>query len=180
MRRRTELSPEDAELFRREIGPINPMQHDRADLDAALPSPLPRQTWREQRQVPKELLSGDFDPTELETGDELVYLRPGLQRNILRKLRRGHYSVHRELDLHGYTVPQAHETLAAFLYNARLHDERCVRIVHGKGINSRNQQPILKGKLNIWLRQRDEVLAFCSARPVDGGTGAVYVLLAKS
>src|SRR3569832_1395064 len=179
MRRKPSVSAEDAELFRREVGAVRPLRHNRAAAAPARPQPLPRQTWREQAKMREEMLYGDFDPAELETGDELVFIRPGLQRNVLRKLRRGHYSVTRQLDLHGLTVPEAREVLGAFLTACLASGDRCVRIIHGKGNNSRNQQPVLKVKLNGWLRRRNEVLAFCSARPVDGGTGAVYILLGR-
>ncbi|MEZ5671388.1 MAG: Smr/MutS family protein [Thiotrichaceae bacterium] len=89
----------------------------------------------------------------------------------------GQFSISAELDLHGLIVSQAREAVVDFLHYCRDRSLRCVRIVHGKGYGSWQKQPILKGKLNHWLRQRDEVLAFCPARGVDGGTGAVYVLL---
>lgn len=179
MPRKPSISAEDAELFRREAGPVTPLRHNRAEVKGAPPAPLPQQTWREQTQVREDMLSGDLDLADMETGEELLFIRPGLQRNILRKLRRGHYSITRQLDLHGLTVPRARQTLSEFLRDCLDHDERCVRIIHGKGNNSPNQQPVLKIKVNTWLRQRSEILAFCSARPTDGGTGAVYVLLGR-
>jgi len=87
--------------------------------------------------------------------------------------------VEAQLDLHGLTAAQARAALATFLRDCRIHGLRCVRIIHGKGRGSHNRQPVLKGKVNHWLRQRDEVLAFCTARPVDGGGGAVYTLLKR-
>ncbi len=179
MRRKPSISPEDAELFRREAGPVKPLRHDHADLPVTRPAPLPQQTWRENALVREEMLFGEFDPADMETGEELVYMRPGLQRGVLRKLRRGHYSVRRQLDLHGLTVPEARRALNEFLAQCTEQGERCVRIIHGKGLNSRNQQPVLKIKVNTWLRLRKEILAFCSAPAVDGGTGAVYVLLSQ-
>lgn len=179
MRRKPSISPEDAELFRREAGPVKPLRHDRAEPPTSRPPPLPRQTWRENALIRDEMLYGEFDPADMEIGEELVYLQAGVQRGVLRKLRRGHYSVRRELDLHGLTVPEARLALGEFLAHCSEQGERCVRIIHGKGNNSRNQQPVLKIKLNTWLRLRKDILAFCSARPVDGGTGAVYVLLAQ-
>jgi len=113
----------------------------------------------------------------LETCDELLFSRSGLQHKVLRKLRRGQYAIGAELDLHGCTVVEARNLLVAFLNSCRHEQIRCVRIIHGKGNRSLQRQPILKGKVNYWLQQRDEVLAFCSARPVDGGAGAIYVLL---
>src|SRR3569833_2231915 len=179
MRRKPSVSAEAAELFRREVGAVRPLRHNRAEAAPARPQPLPRQPRREQAKMREEMLYGDFDPAELETGAELVFIRPGLQRTVLRKLRRGHYSVPRQLDLHGLAVPAAREVLGAVLTACLASGARCVRIIHGKGYNSRNQHPVLKVKLNGWLRRRNEVLAFCSARPVDGGTGAVYILLGR-
>jgi len=170
---------DDTGLFRRAVGDVKHLPQDRAALDKPKPPPVPVQRQLDEQQVTKELLSGQFDGSELETGEELLYLRPGVQRTVFRKLRRGQFTVEAELDLHGMNVDKASGRLAEFLTESQSRDRRCVRIVHGKGHRSRNKQPVLKNKLNNWLRQRDEVLAFCSTRPVDGGTGAVYVLLKR-
>jgi DNA-nicking Smr family endonuclease len=100
-----------------------------------------------------------------------------MQHNVLRKLRRGQFSISAELDLHGLRVEEARQALSHFLYHCRVNKKRCVRIIHGKGYRSANNQAVLKSKVNHWLRQHDDVLAFCSARAQDGGTGALYVLL---
>jgi DNA-nicking Smr family endonuclease len=123
------------------------------------------------------MLLDDPVEREVETGDELIYLRPGIGSGVLRKLRRGQFSVGAELDLHGKTVSEARDALALFLKESQTFGIRCVRIIHGKGLGSRHGRPVIKGKLDRWLRMRDEVIAFSSARPIDGGTGAVYVLL---
>lgn len=120
----------------------------------------------------------DYDSGESAMGDELSFLRPGVQLTQFRKMRKGFYAIRNELDLHGMTTDEARQHLALFLQECRLRGERCVRIIHGKGYHSRNQQPILKSKLNLWLRQCDDVMAFCSAPTAGGGTGAVYVLFA--
>ena len=99
------------------------------------------------------------------------------QKQVLRKLKKGQFSVGAELDLHGMRRDAAIMSLKSFISEARNHDIRCVRIVHGKGYGSSNLGPVIKPLVNHWLRKQDQVLAFCSARPVDGGTGAVYVLL---
>lgn len=169
--------PTVEELFLSAMEGVRPLVHDRVAPAPARPAPIPRQALVDEREVLAELLADEYDPAALESGEELVYARPGLQRRILRRLRRGHYSLAAELDLHGMTVAVARVALQEFLLECRRHDYRCVRIIHGKGRRSSNQGPVLKGKVDRWLRQRDDVLAFCSARPVDGGTGAVYVLL---
>jgi len=121
----------------------------------------------------------DHDPWSdgFETGDELCFLRPGLPQNVLKKLRRGHWVIQDELDLHGLTRVEARMAVGAFLSDALHAGHRCVRIIHGKGLGSVQREPVLKQKVRIWLMQREEILAFCQARPVDGGSGAVIVLL---
>ncbi len=179
MSRRHGLSEEESGLFRAAVGPVKPVRHDRVVHRRPGPPPYPRQTLKDEEQVILELLSDSQAPWDLESGDELYYAQPGLQHGVLRRLRRGQLSVARQLDLHGMTVSVARDALAAFLRDSRRDGVRCVRIIHGKGRGSRQGQPVLKRKVDHWLRQREEVLAFASARPVDGGTGAVYVLLKR-
>lgn len=145
---------------------------------APKPPSIPIQTLLDEKQVLTDSLS-DHDPWDAgyETGEELCFLRPGLGHNVLRKLRRGHWIIQEELDLHGLTRSEARVLVAAFLNNAVKGSRRCVRIIHGKGLGSKNREPVLKNHVRIWLMQRDEVLAFCQARPMDGGGGAVIVLL---
>jgi DNA-nicking Smr family endonuclease len=173
------LSPEDRELFRASVGRVTPIEHDRVPPAHKRPTPRPRFALADEQAVLRDTLSDIFEPWELDTGEELGFARPGLQHGMLRKLRRGQFSVGAELDLHGMTVVVARQAVSEFLYQCRLRHIRCVRIIHGKGRGSRHQGPVLKGKVDGWLRQRDEVLAFATARPVDGGTGAVYVLLKR-
>lgn len=172
-------SPEDTELFRRQVGPVRPVDHDRIEPAPRRPAPEPRMTREDEQRVLQDMLSDEYDPARLETGEELLFARPGLQHKVLRKLRRGQFSIQAELDLHGMTVPLAREALAVFVKRCREGRHRCVRIVHGKGLGSSHKGPVLKALVDRWLRQRDEVLAFCSALPRDGGTGAVYVLLKR-
>jgi len=142
------------------------------------PAPIPIQRLRDEQQVLVESLHSSASPdTGLATGDELVYVRPGVPNSVLRKLRRGHWVIQDEFDLHGMTAAEAHIATAAFLQECMQRGTRCVRIIHGKGLRSRNRLPVLKRKLAHWLVVRDEVLAYCEARPVDGGSGAVLVLL---
>lgn len=171
---------DEHDLFRKTVGKIKPVKQDKIHPHRKGRKPVPDQTLRDRREVMQSLLSDDYEPVEdIETGDELFHARPGLQHAVIRKLRRGQYAIEAELDLHGATVPQAREAVDSFLKNARDRDKRVVRIIHGKGRSSEGKMPVLKGKVNSWLRQKGEVLAFCSARPNDGGTGAVYVLLKR-
>ena len=125
----------------------------------------------------RDSVCGALEPDDLETGEELSFRRPGIRPADLRRLRRGHFSVAADIDLHGLNASEAHAALAAFVSEAAARGRRCVRVVHGKGLRSGPGGPVIKRRIGRWLRRRDEVLAYASARPVDGGTGAVYVLL---
>jgi DNA-nicking Smr family endonuclease len=126
-----------------------------------------------------DMMSDEYDIADVETGEELLFFRPDLPSKTVKKLRRGDFSIQAELDLHGMFREDARKALALFLTSTRQRGLRCVRVIHGKGHGSPDKKPVLKNLVNRWLQQRDEVLAFCSARQVDGGTGAVYVLLRK-
>jgi len=142
------------------------------------PAPLPLQRLRDEQAVLRESLVDRAQPDiGIATGEELIYLRAGVPSNVLRKLRRGMWVVQDEFDLHGMTSVEARLATAAFLAECVQRGTRCVRIVHGKGLRSPNRMPVLKRKLGHWLMLRDDVLAFCEARAVDGGSGAVVVLL---
>jgi len=170
---------QDAELFRRTVGSVKPVRWAGTESRRPRRKPVPEQTIAEDRAVIEEMISGELDPTELETGEELVWRAPGLQERQYRRLRRGQFAIEDELDLHGMTVDEARESVALFLNDARRSGRRCVRIIHGKGLGSRHGKPVLKIKLHRWLRLRADVIGFCPARPVDGGTGAVHILISK-
>ena len=172
--------PEDIKLFRDSVGAVKPVRNDRFAPIRRKISPRPVFRERDETEVLRDMLSDLFDPAEMETGDELLYIRTGLQQRTVRKLRRGKLSVEAELDLHGMTVPVARAAVAGFLRECRRRHVQCARIIHGKGLGSRHRAPVLKQKVGGWLRQRDEVLAYCSARHCDGGTGALYVLLKRA
>jgi len=169
----------DVHLFRKSVGQVKPVRHDRVIPEKPQPSPRPVFREMDEAEVLYDLLSESFDPAEMETGEELVFIRPGLQQRTLKKLRRGQIVVNAELDLHGMTVTIARGAVADFLRECQRRHIQCARIIHGKGRGSRHRAPVLKQKVGGWLRQRDEVLAYCSARSYDGGTGAVYVLLKR-
>jgi DNA-nicking Smr family endonuclease len=146
--------------------------------DLPSPRPIPVQRLRDNRAALDDSLS-DAIPWDagFEAGDELTFKRNGIGPQTLKKLRRGHWVVQGELDLHGLTSIEARDKLVAFLAHCRRRGLRCVRIIHGKGLRSQNREPVLKQKVAYWLMQREEILAFCQARPCDGGSGAVVVLL---
>jgi DNA-nicking Smr family endonuclease len=172
-------SPPEDDEFRRATRDVEPLQAPRrVRLSQEPAAPVPQQTRRDERAALEESLSGARSIDDaIESGEELSFLRDGLSRQLLRKLRRGHWVVQHELDLHGMNRMQAAHAVAEFLRHCRARHLRCLRIVHGKGLRSRNREPVLKDKVRKWLAQRDEVLAFCQAPPADGGAGAVLVLL---
>ena len=128
------------------------------------------------RQIPKSARTAD-ELLEMAEDEELSFARPGLQRHALRKLRRGYWHIRDELDLHGLTRDVARRMLTVFLDNSVLRGYRCVRVIHGRGLSSKDRRPVLKILLGHWLVQRNDVLAFCQARPEHGGSGAVLILL---
>lgn len=179
MKKSSNISDEDSALFRKAIGDTKPLKQDNFITEKPKPKAYPAKTVADQITVIEEMISAEFNPYFLERGDELLYSRPGVQKQVLKKLRRGYFKIEAELDLHGMTVDMAKSALNDFLNQCSTRSQRCVRIVHGKGLNSINKQPILKNKLNQWLLNRDKTLAFCSARSTDGGTGAIYLLLKR-
>jgi len=169
---------DEARLFREAVRGVRP-------LGARAPAPQPpragaraRFTRADRAAVLKESLDTQGADPALASGEELVFHRPEVQPAVLRKLRRGEYRVQREIDLHGLTVAEAKAALRQFLIRALEQHVRCVRIVHGKGLRSGHRGPVLKIAVNGVLRRTGAVLAYVSACPVDGGTGALYVLLA--
>lgn len=173
------MDNDDINLFRDTVGPVEPVKDDKVLSFRAKPEPVPFMSQMEDRKVINELLDGNMNPAELETGDELLFKRPGIQHKNFQKLRSGGFSIEAQIDLHGMTVETAEKSLSIFLLECRNRNRKCVKIIHGKGIGSKGGKPVIKNKVNIWLQRRNDVLAFCSARPIDGGTGAIYVLLKK-
>ncbi|MDP2111672.1 MAG: Smr/MutS family protein [Thiobacillus sp.] len=176
------IHEDGAMLFRRAVADVVPLPpSDRVAHTRPRPKPIARQRLRDEQQVLVDALSDPWDwEAALSTGEELVFSRPGVPTAALRKLRRGGWVIQGELDLHGHTGDEARIALAAFLNRCMLEDRRCVRIIHGKGHGSKNRLPVLKNKVRHWLTQREDVLAFCQARTVDGGAGAAIVLLKSS
>lgn len=172
-----EPEDDDARLFREAVRDVKPLTHERPALRPRGPVPRARFTRADRHAVLRESLAGGSDDPVSAAGDELAFHRAGLQSPVLRKLRRGQYRVQAELDLHGLSVVEAKHALREFLAEALHRRMRCVRIVHGKGLRSGHRGPVLKSAVSGMLRRTAAVVAYVSARPVDGGTGAVYVLL---
>ncbi len=165
---------DESALFREALQGVEPLQQDRAPpfRPPRPPRPLPPER---QPATPAPPLA-DMD---IETAEELLFVRPGVQKSVMRELQKGRIPPADVLDLHGLRVRQAQPALLRFLQQARQRQLRCVLVIHGKGRESAGQQPVLKQKTNQWLRQLPFVLAFCSAAYFDGGTGATYVLLSR-
>jgi DNA-nicking Smr family endonuclease len=172
---------DDVRLFRDAVGPVRPLKRSASSPpQRPRPQPTAAQAERDEARVREELLGHAFDPATIEVGDEIHYLKPGQPARLLKQLRRGHFSVRAELDLHEMTIAVAREAVRAFLDDAIARGDYCVRIVHGKGLRSRAQGPVLKKMTATLLARRKDVLAYASARPAQGGTGAVVVLLARA
>ncbi len=165
-------------LFRAAVGAVSAVPNPRKTPARRQPSTQPRMQEADERAVLDELLDTP-PPPDVETGDELFFARDGIQHRVIQKLRRGRYRCQAQLDLHGMVVGAARQAFIEFMRDACDAGFGCVRIVHGKGNRSGNRGPVLKSKVAGWLRQRNEVLAFVSTPPNDGGTGAVYVLLRR-
>ena len=170
-------SADDTSLFRSAMKGVRPLATDSLVVHKTPPPPTPMQSRRDDGDVLAEMATGKFDYAELEYGDEAFFQRPGVSRAVMRKLRRGHFAVQAEVDLHGLSAAQAKTDLSEFLQHCNERGLACVRVIHGKGHRSPGKLPVLKPKVALWLSRWDSVLAFASARPVDGGTGALYVLL---
>jgi len=164
-------------LFKAAVKDARPLNTDRVHHQPPKPKPIPHQFIRDEQQALVDSLSDYFPSYELESGEELLYLREGQSPAVLTKLRRGHWVVQAHLDLHGMISDEARASVASFLAECKKRSIRCVRIVHGKGLGSRNKEPVLKNKVRHWLMQKDEVIAYAQARANDGGSGAVIVLL---
>jgi DNA-nicking Smr family endonuclease len=174
--KREPVSEEDAALFRAAAGEVRALDEERAPH-------YRRRAQPRRRSGPREpaLAAGGQAPAESirapERDGEQLFVRAGLQQKHVRRLRRGQIPMDAEVDLHGMRMREAGTLLARFIADCRARGQRCVRIIHGKGLGSRGGQAVLKWEVDRWLRENPAVMAFCSAQPRDGGTGAVYVLL---
>jgi DNA-nicking Smr family endonuclease len=170
------MAAPDDDDFRKGVEPLSAPR--RIAIRRAPAAPVARQTRRDERAALAESLAGPVSVEDaLDTGEEIAFLRDGYPRQTLRKLRRGHWSVEASLDLHGMNRAQAEAAVREFLRHCAARGQRCVRIVHGRGLGSPNREPVLKSKLRKWLAVREDVLAFSQAPRAHGGSGAALVLL---
>jgi DNA-nicking Smr family endonuclease len=175
----TDYAGPPAEEFSQAMEGVTPLPpHGRVLLPADLPPPLPRSFLEDEIAAARSALQ---DPLrwdeETEMDAEASYVRAGIPRLVLRDLRRGGWIIQAELDLHGLTRAEAKHELVGFLHDCKRRRVRCIRIIHGKGLGSKNREPVLRQHVRHWLKQREEILAYVEARAVDGGSGAVVVLL---
>lgn len=166
----------DGALFRASLDGVRPLRGKSRVAEAFLRPPPRTPPHRDEGFA--QLLAENPVIGLVETGEELLYLKPGLPPGLLRRLRRGQFAVRDEIDLHAMDAPTAAAVLKRFLDQARRRDCGCVKIIHGKGLRSRGRGPVLKALVDRMLRQRADVLAFAPARPQQGGSGATLVLLA--
>jgi len=166
-------------LFREAMQGVKPLEKSRPAPEKPAPKARAVSRRRDEQAALRESLAIPPEDSDIETGEEMSFRRPSLPERDFRKLRRGQFSMREELDLHGLTSDEALDAIREFIVEARAEGARCVRIVHGKGLGSGPKGPVLKNLVNKWLRRWDPVLAFCTAQPRHGGTGAVYVLLRR-
>jgi DNA-nicking Smr family endonuclease len=169
-------------LFTRAVGKVAPIANqERVWSPPQRPTPRPLQQDLDDEAVMHESMSDEFDiSTLLDADDQLSFRRPGIGTDVTRKLRKGEWSIQGQIDLHGLRSDEARNAMGQFIRDAKRMGWRCVRVVHGKGLGSPGKEPVLKSKVQRWLVQKKEVLAFVQAKPSDGGGGALLVLLGPS
>jgi DNA-nicking Smr family endonuclease len=169
----------DKHLFSRAIGAVQTLPDKKQAIKKPIPvPPLALQRQKDDEAVLRDALSDEFDAsTLLDTDDMLSFRRPGIGLDVTHKLRKGDWSIQKEIDLHGLRSDEARLALATFIREAHKQGLRCLRVVHGKGLGSPGKTPVLKSKVHSWLVQKNQVMAFVQAKPAEGGAGALVVLL---
>ena len=172
------VSDDNIRLFHEAIGPVRRHVSDSAPGNTvAKPEPEPKQFLLDEARVRDELLDMPIDPGEMEVGEELSFLRDGYRPDLLKRLKRGHFSIEDEIDLHQMNAEVARSAVVEFMVEAKRRGLHCIKLIHGKGLRSRAGGPVIKRLVDKMLRQRDDVVGFASARSEHGGTGATVVLL---
>jgi len=173
-------SEKDREDFAKAMQGVKRLRPVERATEPKRPKPRARNSRTARAELLAESLSNpDLSDSIEQLGEEIAFRRPGLSEKIFRQLRRGRFSIEAEADLHGMTVPEARLLLREFISESTEYGLGCVRVIHGKGLGSGPGGPVLKGNVQRWLTQWDEVLAFVTALARDGGSGAVYVLLRR-
>ena len=172
-------SEAERHLFARAVGQVKPIAA-KPRVQVNMPAPVPRRLQQDidDAAALQESMSDEFDvSTLLDVDDQMSFRRPGIGTDVTRKLRKGEWSIQGQIDLHGLRSDEARNAVGQFIRDAKRMGWRCVRVVHGKGLGSPGKEPVLKSKVQRWLVQKNEVLAFVQAKPSDGGAGALVVLL---
>lgn len=171
------ITDEERELFRENLKNTRPLAADKISLSEQKPRSAKKPAKPSSKSIELQRSEVTESVPTLDSDDEMYFVRSGVQNRVMRKLQRREFPIAIELDLHGLNISQAESVLDRFIADCIYHAYRCVKIIHGKGSSSQGSPPVLKNKVNYWLRQYSSVLAFCSAKLTDGGRGATYVLL---
>jgi DNA-nicking Smr family endonuclease len=171
-----EFDDNDPELLAAAVGAVRRLHAEDAPAPPR-PRPLARSRRADERAALEE--SRRQPLAAVAAGDGSRYRRADVAERILRRLQRGLYAVEDELDLHGLDGNGAEALLRRFLQEARDAEHRCLRVITGKGLHSKDDEPVLRPRVEAMLRQRADVLAYASAPPAQGGTGALLILLAR-
>ena len=165
--------------FLNAVKDVNPIKIKSKTIDVTTkkPKPIPRKLIEDESKVLVDSLSDEYMSSETDSDENLSYLRNGHSPDIVKKLKKGYWTVQGSIDLHGLVSEEAKEYVVNFIQECKRKKIRCIRIIHGKGYGSKNKEPVLKKKVRNWLRQKDEVIAFAEAPKHDGGSGVVIVLL---
>ena len=166
---------DDFDLFKQAMAGVTPIEHNKTPAHKEA-RPITRRAVIQDDSI-EDTLSDDFVP---DCGDYLEFVRPGVQKSLIKQIRNGKLPIEHHIDLHGQTRDQARKKLLAFIKSAQQNHYKLVCVVHGKGYNSEDGRPVLKTLVNKWLQNIEGILAFTTAQPKDGGTGAVYVLLKRT
>ena len=170
---------DDSGLFTQAMKDVSPLKSDRAETGKLRPQPsIQAREANRMHNIPDGMADPRF-PEDLDSSENLVYRGAGVQHRTMRKLQRGQIDIEAELDLHGLRLTEAKTVLIDFIAHCQQLNVKCARIIHGKGNRSPENTPVIKTHLAFWLKQRSDILAYCSARPADGGTGALYVLFKR-
>jgi DNA-nicking Smr family endonuclease len=165
--------------FLDEVKDVNPLKVKSKTIDSApkKPKPIPRKLIEDEGKALLDSLSDEYVSPEIELDENNYFLRPGHSPDIIKRLKRGYWTVEGTIDLHGLVTEEAKECVVKFIQECKKKGIRCIRIIHGKGYGSINKEPVLKNKVRNWLSQKDEVIGFSEAPRHDGGSGVVIVLL---
>lgn len=181
MKKKTPISDEEKDLFRQATKGTKPLPHQNTKKTIKNPISEESYQYRRQQASQQQRSSQSFDVINprLKAEDKVFYAQEGVSQKQLALLKKGQFSWQAHLDLHGHTLAQADDLLDDFIAHCYEEEQRYVMIVHGKGARSQDDKPLIKNLVVQRLEQHKNIIAFCSALPKDGGTGALYVLLKR-